>query len=563
MSRVIVVGAGLGGLATAARLAAAGHEVEVHERSDVVGGKLGLVERDGFAFDTGPSLLTLPGLLDDLFATTGGPAGLDVERVDPACDYTFADGTRLTLPHDPADVPAAFDAALGPGAGAAWSTLHARSRHLWELVGEDVLRRPLTLSALLRMSARPGGLRAVAPWRTVRGLARRALPDPRMRTWLERYATYSGSDPRRTPAVLSVTSFVEQEFGAWYVPGGLRRIVETVHDRCRALGVAVHLSSPVDEVLVEDGRAVGVRVAGREHRADAVVCNADAAVLHERLLPRGTAARARRRLRRTAPSSAGFVLLLGLSGRSGAPAHRVFFPADYDAEFDAVFGRRPRPVDDPTVYVHAPDDPALRPDDDAEGWFVLVNAPVHEPARGLDWDAPGLREAYAERVLDVLATRGVDVRPRLRFVEVLTPADLERRTGSPGGAIYGTASHGPRAALRRPANAGPLPGLYLVGGSAHPGGGIPLVLMSAEIVAGLIGPAGGPAAAPAASPTAGPTAGPAGTPPESSATSRRRAAPDPPAPARPTSSGTSSPSSSPDPAPSGRARPPASGGPRR
>ncbi|WP_018330315.1 phytoene desaturase family protein [Actinomycetospora chiangmaiensis] len=549
MSRVVVVGAGLGGLATAARLAAAGHEVEVHEQADVVGGKLGVVERDGFTFDTGPSLLTLPGLLEDLLTTTGGPAGLAVERVDPACDYTFADGTRLTLPHDPAEVPAAFDAAFGPGAGTAWSRLHARSEHLWKLVGEDVLRRPLTLPALLRMSLRPGGLRAVAPWRTVRGLARRVLPDPRMRTWLERYATYSGSDPRRTPAVLSVTSFVEQEFGAWYVPGGLRRIVDTLHARCVELGVAVHLSSPVDEVLVEAGRAVGVRVAGRERRADAVVCNADATVLHERLLPRGAAPRARRRLRRVPPSSAGFVLLLGLSGRSQAAAHRVFFPADYAAEFDAVFGRRPRPVEDPTVYVHAPDDPALRPDDDSEGWFVLVNAPVHDPgrARGVDWDAPGLREAYAERVLDVLAARGVDVRPRLRFVEVLTPADLERRTDSPGGAIYGTASHGPRAALRRPANAGPLPGLHLVGGSAHPGGGIPLVLMSAEIVAGLIGPAGSPG----------------GTPPGSSATSRRRAAPDPPAPTPPTSSGTSSPSSTPGPAPSAAPPPPARGGRRR
>ncbi|GAA4827563.1 phytoene desaturase family protein [Actinomycetospora corticicola] len=560
MSSVVVVGAGLGGLATAARLAAAGHDVEVYERADVVGGKLGLVERDGFTFDTGPSLLTLPGLLEDLFTTTGGPAGpagLAVEPVDPACDYTFADGTRLTLPHDPAAVPAAFDAAFGAGAGAAWSRLHARSRHLWELVGEQVLRRPLTLPALLRMSASPSGLRAVAPWRTIRGLARRAFADPRMRTWLERYATYSGSDPRRTPAVLSVTSFVEQEFGAWYVPGGLRRIVDTLAERCRTLGVAVHLSSPVQEVLVESGRVVGVRVAGQERRADAVVCNADAAVLHEQLLARGTASRARRRLRRIPPSSAGFVLLLGLSGREAPAAHRVFFPADYAAEFDAVFGRRPRPVEDPTVYVHAPDDPALRPDDDSEGWFVLVNAPVHDPARGVDWDAPGLREAYADRILDVLAARGVDVRPRLRFVEVLTPADLERRTGSPGGAIYGTASHGPRAALKRPSNAGPLPGLHLVGGSAHPGGGIPLVLMSAEIVAGLIGPATAGPAGPAA------TAAPVGTPQGSSDGSPRRAAPAPPAPAPPTSSGTSSPSSTPVPAPPAGPRPPAPGGRRR
>ncbi len=132
VSRVVVIGAGLGGLATAARLAAAGHEVEVHEAADTAGGKLGVVERDGFTFDTGPSLLTMPGLLDELFAATGGPADLPVEPVDPACEYRFADGTHLALPHDPAHVPAALDAALGAGAGAAWDRLHARSRHLWD-----------------------------------------------------------------------------------------------------------------------------------------------------------------------------------------------------------------------------------------------------------------------------------------------------------------------------------------------------------------------------------------------------------------------------------------------
>ena len=195
---------------------------------------------------------------------------------------------------------------------------------------------------------------------------------------------------------------------------------------------------------------------------------------------------------------AGFVVLLGLDGREPGPAHRVYFPRDYDAEFDAIFGRHPVPVADPTVYVHAPDDPALRPDDDSEGWFVLVNAPAHDPAHGVDWDEPGLRERYSRLVLDVLADRGADVRDRIRFIETVTPADLQRRTGAPGGAIYGTASHGPRAALRRPSNRSPLPGLYLVGGSAHPGGGIPLVLMSAEIVAELIGPAGPPEASTAA-----------------------------------------------------------------
>jgi phytoene desaturase len=489
MSRLVVIGAGLGGLAAAARLAAAGHQVSVFDSAPTVGGKLGTLERDGFTFDTGPSLLTLPGELTRLFDDTGGPADLPLTAVDPACAYVFADGTEMTFPHDPAAVPAALDEALGVGAGESWRRLHDRSRRLWKLVGEPVLRRPVTLPALARMSLRPNDLRAVAPWRTLDTLAGQMFADPRMRMWLNRYATYSGSDPRRIPAVLSVTSFVEQEFGAWYVPGGLRRIVEAVAARCRELGVEIHTNSAVEAVLVSGGRASGVRVGGRTIAADTVVSNVDAAVLYDRLLPAGAARTARRRVRRSARSMAGFVLLLGLAGRTAGPAHRVYFPRDYAAEFDAIFGRRPQPVADPAVYVHAPDDPALRPGDDAEGWFVMVNAPAHDPARGVDWDEPGLRERYTRHVLDELAERGADVRDRIRFVETITPADLERRTGSPGGAIYGTASHGARAALRRPANRSPLRGLYLVGGSAHPGGGIPLVLMSADIVAGLIGPA--------------------------------------------------------------------------
>lgn len=501
--RVVVIGAGLGGLAAAARLGAAGHQVTVYESAAGVGGKLGVLERDGFTFDTGPSLLTIPAVLAKLFDDTGGPGDLTPSRVDPAFAYTFADGSTLTLPHDAADIPTAMDAAFGAGSGDAWRRLHSRSRRLWELVGEPVLRRPVSLPALARMSARPADLRAVAPWQTLDGLGRRMLPDPRMRMWLNRYATYSGSDPRRTPAVLAVTSFVEQEFGAWYVEGGLRRIVDALARRCADLGVQIHTGARVSEVLTAGGRARGVRVDGREVTADVVICNADAETLYGALLPAGAAAGMRRRVARTPRSMAGFVMLLGLDAAGPRPpAHRVYFPHDYDAEFDAIFGRRPRPVGDPTVYVHAPDDPALRPDDHSEGWFVMVNAPTHDPGTGVDWDAPGLRERYTRHLLGVLATRGVDIDGRIRFIETLTPADLQRRTGAPGGAIYGTASHGPRAALRRPANRSPVPGLYLVGGSAHPGGGIPLVLMSAEIVVGLIGAAGTPAGSTVAPPPA-------------------------------------------------------------
>jgi phytoene dehydrogenase-like protein len=144
------------------------------------------------------------------------------------------------------------------------------------------------------------------------------------------------------------------------------------------------------------------------------------------------------------------------------------------------------------VYVSAPDDPALRPDEDSEAWFVLVNAPRHDPVeaargRGVDWTADGLAETYAQRILTVMAGRGLDVRRRLRWMEIRTPADLERDTRAPGGSIYGTSSNGARAAFLRAANRSPVAGLFLVGGSAHPGGGLPLVGLSAEIVADLIG----------------------------------------------------------------------------
>ena len=490
MSRVVVIGAGVGGLAAAARLAAQGHRVELHERAATHGGKLGERRRDGFTFDTGPSLLTLPQVVDELFADTGGPAGLDVERVDPACSYRFADGTTLDMPHDPAAVPAALDAALGPGTGRAWQELHDRSARVWDLVGDAVLRRPLGGADLLRFSRRVGDLRAIAPWRTLRGLGTAMLPDERLRAWLDRYATYSGSDPRRTPSVLSVTPYVEQQFGAWYVRGGLRRLADALLERCRLLGVQVHLASEVAQVCTTGSRVSGVRLAdGRHVPADVVVCDADAAVLYERLLGGRPGARARRALRRAPRSLSGFVLLLALDGRVPGPAHRVWFPADYDAEFDAVLGRDPRPVADPTIYVHAPDDPAMRPDDASQGWFVLVNAPPHEPGSGMDWDGPEVADRYADHVLATLAARGEDVRARIRWREVRTPADLERDTGAPGGAIYGTASHGPRAALLRPANRSPVPGLFLVGGSTHPGGGLPLVVLSAGIVADLVGPA--------------------------------------------------------------------------
>ena len=496
MARVAVIGAGMGGLAVAARLAARGHQVTVCEQSERIGGKLGRFEQDGFVFDTGPSLLTLPAVYRDLFLKTGKPLEdvLELTPVDPVCHYRYADGTVIDIPNAaPHKVSQAWDDALGAGAGADWAAFMAHAARVWDVTRGPFLEAPLDgTRTLLGLSRSLADVRTVAPWLSLRGLGRRYLKHPQQRMFLDRYATYTGSDPRRAPAALATVPYVEQAFGAWYVPGGLYRLGEAVARRALETGVTIRTSTRVDRVLTSGNRVDGVRLTGGERLlADVVVANADAAQLYRDLLPGAEGSPGRARLRKATPSLSGFVLLLALRGRTpGLAHHTVLFPADYDAEFDHVFGRgraRPAPVPDPTIYISAPDDPALRPDDDHEAWFVLVNAPRHDPGSGVDWDDAGLGEKYADRVLEVMAERGLDVRDRLQWKRIRTPADLERDTGSVGGSIYGSSSNGARAAFLRPANRSAVDGLFLVGGSSHPGGGLPLVGMSAAIVADLVG----------------------------------------------------------------------------
>jgi phytoene desaturase len=501
VARIVVVGAGVGGLAVSARLAAQGHDVTVCEQSAAVGGKLGWFTRDGFGFDTGPHLLTLPAVYRDLFLKTGQALeeSVDLVPVDPVRRYRFADGTVLDLPNvSRGRTTAALDAAFGTGAGEQWAALMDRGGQVWDATRGTFLESPVDgARTLLRESRRVRDLRAVAPWQTLRGLGRRYLDDPRSRMLLDRYATYTGSDPRRAPAALVTVPYVEQTFGSWYVRGGLHRLADALHQRVLDLRVSVRTDADVVRVITDGGHAAGVELSdGERLPADVVVSDADAAHLYRDLVPGPEASGARRALSRTTPSLSGFVLLLALRGRTpDLPHHTVLFPSDYDREFDAVFGTgehrgRPCPVDDPAVYVSAPDDPATRPDDDHEAWFVLVNAPRHspdDPAGGIDWDAPGLAHSYADRLLEVMASRGLDVRDRMLWREIRTPADLQRSTRSVGGSIYGTSSNGARAAFLRPSNRSPVPGLFLVGGSAHPGGGLPLVGMSAAIVAQQVG----------------------------------------------------------------------------
>ncbi|HMA45951.1 MAG TPA: phytoene desaturase family protein, partial [Frankiaceae bacterium] len=436
MARVVVVGAGVGGLAVAARLAALGHAVTVCEQAGEVGGKLGWYARDGFGFDTGPSLLTMPQVFEELFAATGAPLRdvLRLAPVEPVARYRYADGTTVKSSADLDRFCRRLDAVFGAGAGEDWRRLLDRARRIWAATRGPFLEAPGPPDLRALALRRPYDLPVVAPGRSLRGLGAHYLRDPRLRMLLDRYATYTGSDPRRAPAALAVVPYVEQAFGAWYVPGGLHRLGLAVAARAVERGARLRLRTEVRAVTTSGGRVDGVRLAdGGGLPADIVVANADAERVYGSLV---RAPDALARLRRATPSLSGFVLLLAVRGTTpGLAHHTVLFPADYDPELDAVFGGWL--ARDPTVYVVVPPDPSVAPAG-CEAWFVLVNAARHGP-RGapgcLDWDRPGLAAGYAEHVLDLLAARGLPVRDRLCWYETIMPADLERQTGAVGGAI--------------------------------------------------------------------------------------------------------------------------------
>ena len=489
--RVVVIGAGMGGLATAARLAKRGHSVTVYEASGGVGGKCQTEWIDGYAFDTGPSLLTLPAVYRDLFLKTGKRIEhlLKLNPVDPAFTYVFHDGTKIVFPNlSHNKTVEEISRVLGPEAGAQWHALLSRAEEMWEASRETFIEGELSSPLqILKRKHLIKDIRTIAPFTSLRELANTYTDNPYLSKIIDRYATYTGSDPREVPAVLLTIAFVEEAFGAWHVVGGLGSLAKTLEQRLSELGVSIHLNSPVKSIDLQGSKAVGITLeSGESHSFDAVVANADAHLVYNKLLPRTFRTRKpRRSLQKSTPSLSGFSLLLGLKGTSDLGHHTVFFPENYDAEFDAIFKAK-QPVIDPAIYICNPKDTEMISKEGGENWFVLVNAPRHEPGIGFDWNSPGVKQKYAEHIIDLMEAKGIVVRSRLDVLEIRTPADLECRAKAPGGSIYGSSSNGARSAFLRAKNRSPIKNLYCVGGSAHPGGGLPLVGISAEIVATAI-----------------------------------------------------------------------------
>ncbi|MEV7600239.1 FAD-dependent oxidoreductase [Kitasatospora sp. NPDC089797] len=497
MARIVIIGAGMSGLAAASRLATLGHRVTVCEAGGTYGGMVGRYERDGFAFDTGPGLLALPAVYRDLALKTGREPLeelVDLAPVDPESRHLFPDGTAVTLPNaSRGGVSQALDAAFGAGSGARWSAVMNHGRTVWEATRRPLLEEPLPADpALLHADPYPvppgrglARLRRPRPW-TLRDVAERELgAHPGLTALLSEAAVRYGFAPGRAPAGATVLPYMEQSFGVWYVRGGLRALAEAVYRRCELRKVGFRFDTPVTRVVVEDGRARGVETADGRIDADLVLSAMDAGALHRHGLVEWPGLPPERSEPHGVPGR--FSVLLALRGpRPEGTAHRtVVHAADPAAEEASLTGSAP-PCERPTVQVLRPDDPALRPDDAHEA--VVLSATV--PAQGeVDWTAPGVADRHADRLLAHVDAAGLNLRERVLWRVVRTPEDTRRETGAPAGAVARPVLAGSSGAWLKAANESPVPGLYLIGGAAHPGGGLARVGMSACITAGLVGPA--------------------------------------------------------------------------
>lgn len=505
--QVIVIGAGVGGLAAAIRLLAAGHRVTVLERLSHPGGKMRQVAVGDQLFDGGPSVLTLPWVLDDLCQAAGVDTRdvLTLTPLEPLCRHFFADGTRLDLFNDeplPGDAAWARSAdeisrVIGPKSGEQYRRYRRHAARIYAAVERPFMRSALPSNPLgflwaYGTSGRPGdllGLLNLDAHRTLWQALSSFFDDERLRILFARYATYSGADPYAAPATLSVIPHVEQAFGVQAVQGGMYRVAQVLSELVLRLGGKIQLEAAVEHVELDakEQRALAVIVAGERVAADCIIANCDVAQLYGQLL-RGSrrGERLGQKLDALPPSLSAY-LNLCVADLSAAPAslplchHNVFFSDDYRREFEEL---ATRPPSNPTVYLCNPDAGKA-----TQRWFFLTNAPPL-PASGSDaawkWGAAE-RAGCRAQVIAQFDRHGIPFTSVVRAEAEVTPGDFADLFPGSRGALYGAAASSRLGAFKRPPNRVPgIDNLFCVGGSTHPGAGVPMVMLSAAIVSAMV-----------------------------------------------------------------------------
>lgn len=490
-----VVGGGLGGLASACVLAARGHKVVLFEKSPWLGGKAAVLEADGFRFDMGPTILTLPSVLKRIFGEAGRNLDqyLDMVLLDPQWRCFYDDGTTLDLRQKPSEMYAELEK-FAPGSPEGYRHFLEYSAKLndishkyffyrnvgsiWDMFRANSLFSPGLMADMLN----------IGMGKSVASCVRGHVPDHKVAQMLDHFTQYVGSSPELSPAVLCGIAHMQTDEGIWYPMGGTRAVPLALVKLATELGVDLRPGCGIRRILTDTAeRAIGVETeSGEKIELAAVVSNSDTVRTHRELLSGSKASGRFEKRRKYEPACSGVVLYLGLDKRYDQLAHHNFvFSHNPDEEFEAIY-HKGIPAPDPTCYVCAPaiTEPAVAPPG-GEALYILVHTPYLRP--GQDWSK--MLPDYRRVILEKLAsTAGMnDLESHIRFESFLTPQDIHDRYRVLNGAIYGLASHGKYVGAFKPANRSQdIPGLYLAGGSAHPGPGMPMALMSGWIAADVL-----------------------------------------------------------------------------
>ncbi len=484
MPTAIVIGSGIAGLASALRLRAKGMDVQVFEANNYPGGKLHAFEINGYRFDAGPSLFTLPHLVTELFQLFGeNPEDhFQYDQKEEVCHYFWEDGKRFFAPADQKSFAEIAAATFGVRADTITQYLN-KSRKKYDLTSGIFLEKSLhkvstylsaeTLRSFLQMWQ-------LDVYASLNEVNEQRLKEPHLVQLFNRYATYNGSSPYKTPGIMSMIPHLELGLGTYFPKGGMHRIPMSLYDLAVRKGVQFHYERPVNEIFVINRISIGVQAGIEQQFADWVVSNMDIFSTYKKLLP---GQKHPERTLQQERSSSAVIFYWGV--RHIFPEldlHNIFFSDHYREEFASIFDQKPL-HEDPTVYINitskedASDAPA-----GGENWFVMINAPGDY---GQDWNqlVATARENIIRKLHRIL---GIDIGPLIEAEDVLTPPLIEQRTSSYRGALYGAASNSQFAAfLRHPNFTSNIKGLLFCGGSVHPGGGIPLCLLSAKITASL------------------------------------------------------------------------------
>jgi phytoene desaturase len=484
--KAVIIGSGIAGLAASIRLVAQGYKVHVYEKSDKPGGKLGFFSEKGYQFDTGPSLFTQPHQLEALLALVGEKLSdyFTYHKMPVSCHYFYEDGTFIEASADPDLFAEEAHKKTGEPVSSIKNYL-AASEKLYTRIGQVFLNYSLhkisTLFKIPLLSAL-GAFKLHYITRSMHTHNERSFKSKKLVQLFNRYATYNGSNPYVAPSMLTLIAHLEHNEGSFYPSGGMISITNTLVAVAKKIGVQFYFNSPVQKITTKNNQVTGVVVNDTAIDADLVVSNADVYFTYLNLL--SAPSKAQKILEQERSSSA-LIFYWGIKKEfPQLSLHNIFFTENYEAEFAHLFDVK-IPFSDPTVYVNITSvcEPGIQAPAGKQNWFVMVNVPANT---GQDWAT--ITAAVKKEVLAKLERMlGEPIDPLIETEKILDPLLIEANTASYQGSLYGTSSNAPMAAfLRHPNFSKEYNGLYFVGGSVHPGGGIPLCLKSAEIMSNLV-----------------------------------------------------------------------------